>query len=106
MRVLQRHYIPLTLTTFVNCYMRLSLLRLNNQALWLSDKIAMPVLAVKAMSSWTYVVMLGYSSLIARRLMTNQGNSLAWQMGAQRYRLYYWLTYSLASCYTFRSDNR
>ncbi len=32
-------------------------------------------------SSWTYVMMLGCSSLMVEHLVTNQGSSLAWQMG-------------------------
>jgi hypothetical protein len=62
MRILQHYQIPLTLATFVNCYRRLNLLRLNNQALWLHNKIMMLMLAVGAMSSWTYAVMLGCSN--------------------------------------------
>ncbi len=78
MHVLQCYQIPLTLATFVNCYMRLSSLRLNNQVMWLSDKIAMPVLAAKAASSWTYVMTLGCSSSMVGHLVMNQRNSLAW----------------------------
>jgi len=84
----------------------------------------MLVLAIGAASSWTYAVMLGCSSSMAGHLVTNQGNSLVWQMGgatlsiiflahlqfgkwgAQHYRLYFWLTCSLASCYTPRGDNK
>ncbi len=80
MRVLQRYQIPLTLATFVNCNKRLSSRRLNNQALWLSDRTATLVLAARAASSWTYDVTLGCSSLMAEHPMTNQGNSLVWQM--------------------------
>ncbi len=43
MHILQFYQIPLTITTFVNYYRRLSLLKLNNQALWLSDKTAINV---------------------------------------------------------------
>jgi hypothetical protein len=71
----------LTLASFVNCYRRLNLLKLNNQVLWLNDRTVTLALAVGAVSSWTYVVMLGYSSSMARHLVTNQGSSLAWQMG-------------------------
>jgi hypothetical protein len=67
--------------TFVNCYKRLSSLRSSNQALLLRDKTVMLVLAAKAASSWTYVVTLGCSSLMAGHLATNQGSSLVWQMG-------------------------
>ncbi len=81
MRVLQHYQIPLTLVTFVNYYKHLSSLRLNNQTLWLHDKIVMLVLAVRAASSWTYVVTLGCSSSMAGHMATNQGNSLVWQMG-------------------------
>ncbi len=49
--VLQHYQIPLTLVTFVNCYKRLSLLRLSNQTLWLCDKTVMLVLAAGAASS-------------------------------------------------------
>jgi hypothetical protein len=77
MCVLQHYQIPLTLTTVVNYYRVLSSLRLNNQMLWLSDKAATLVLATRAMSSWTYVVMLGCSSSMARHLVTNQGSSFA-----------------------------
>jgi hypothetical protein len=76
MHVLQRYEIPLTLVTFVNCYRRLSLLRLNNQTLWLNNKIATPMLVAGATSSQTYVVMLGCSFSMARHLVTNQGSSL------------------------------
>jgi hypothetical protein len=48
MCVLQHYQIPFTLATFVNYYRHLSSLRLSNQMLWLSDKTAMPVLAVWA----------------------------------------------------------
>jgi hypothetical protein len=51
---------------------------LNNQALWLSDRIVTPVLVARAASSSTYAVMLGYSSSMAGCLVTNQGSSLAW----------------------------
>jgi hypothetical protein len=51
MRVLQHYQIPLTLSTFVNCYKRLSSLKLSNQALWLRDKTVMLVLAARAVSS-------------------------------------------------------
>jgi hypothetical protein len=81
MRILQHYQIPLTLATFVNCYRRLNLLRLNNQALWLHNKIMMLMLAVGAMSSWTYAVMLGCSSSMVGHLVMNQGCSLVWQMG-------------------------
>jgi hypothetical protein len=81
MHVLQRYQIPLTLTTFVNCYRHLSSLRLSNQVLWLSDKTAMLVLAARVVSSWTYVMMLGCSSSMAGHLVTNQGSSIVWQMG-------------------------
>jgi hypothetical protein len=77
MRVLQRYWIPLTLATFVNYYMCLSLLRLSNQVLWLGDKTAMPMLVAGAASSWTYVVMLGCSSSMVGHLVMNQGSSLA-----------------------------
>jgi hypothetical protein len=50
MHVLQHYQIPLTLATFVNCYKRLRLLRLNNQTLWLCDKTVMLVLTVGAAS--------------------------------------------------------
>jgi hypothetical protein len=53
----------------------------NNQVLWLSDRTVTPVLAARAASSWTYVVTLGCSSLMAGQLVTNQGSSLIWQMG-------------------------
>jgi hypothetical protein len=49
--------------------------------LWLSDRTMTPVLVVAVMSSWTYVVTLGCSSLMAEHPLTNQGSSLAWQMG-------------------------
>jgi len=65
----------------MNCHRRLSSLRLNNQVLWLNNRTLTLVLATKAVSSWTYVVTLSYSSLMARHLVTNQGNSFAWQMG-------------------------
>jgi hypothetical protein len=52
MRVLQRYQIPLTLLMFMNCYMCLNSLKLNNQVLWLSDKTATPVMAIGAASSW------------------------------------------------------
>jgi hypothetical protein len=81
MHVLQRYQIPLTLATFMNCYKRLSLRKLSNQALWLSDKIVTLMLAAKAVSSWTYAMTLGYSSLMVEHPVTNQGSSLAWQMG-------------------------
>jgi len=81
MRVLQHYQIPLTLATFVNYYKRLSSQKLNNQALWLNDKITTPMLAAGAVSSWTYVVMLGCSSSMAKHPMMNQGSSLVWQMG-------------------------
>jgi len=81
MRVLQNYQIPLTLVTFVNCYKRLSLLRLSNQALWLRDKTVMLVLAAGATSSWAYAVTLGCLSSMVGHLVTNQGNSLVWQMG-------------------------
>jgi hypothetical protein len=51
MHVLQRYWIPLTLATFVNYYMCLSLLRLSNQVLWLGDKTAMLMLVAGAASS-------------------------------------------------------
>jgi len=76
MRVLQRYQIPLTLATIVNYYKRLSSWRLSNQASWLSDRIATPVLMVGAVSSWTYVVMFGCSSSMAKHLVTNKGGSL------------------------------
>jgi hypothetical protein len=81
MRVLQRYQIPLTLATFVNCYRCLNSLKLSNQVLWLSDKTATLVLAAKAVSSWTYVVMLSCSSSMAGHLVMNQGSSIAWEMG-------------------------
>jgi hypothetical protein len=81
MHVLQRYQIPLTLTTFVNCYRHLSTLRLSNQVLWLNKRTAMLVLAIGAVSSWTYVVTLGCSSSMARHLVMNRGSSLTWQMG-------------------------
>jgi hypothetical protein len=71
MRKLQHYQIPLTLVTFVNYYKCLSSLRLNNQALWLRDKIVMLVLAVGAANFWTYVVTLGCSSSMAEHLATN-----------------------------------
>jgi hypothetical protein len=52
MHVLQCYQIPLTITTFVNCYRRLSSWRLNNQTFCLSDRIAMPMLAVGVTSFW------------------------------------------------------
>jgi hypothetical protein len=51
MHILQHYQIPLTLTTFVNYYRHLNSRRLSNQALWLSDKIVMPVLVDGATSS-------------------------------------------------------
>jgi hypothetical protein len=42
---------------------------------------AILLLVAGAASSWTYVVMLGCSSSMAGHLVTNQGSSLAWQMG-------------------------
>jgi len=81
MRVLQHYQIPLTLVTFVNCYKRLSSLRLSNQMLWLHDKIVMILLVVGVVSSWTYAVTLGCSSSMVGHLATNQGSSLVWQMG-------------------------
>jgi hypothetical protein len=81
MHVLQRYQIPLTLATFVNCYRHLSLLRLSNQVLWLSDKTVTLVLAARVVSSWTYVVTLGCSSSMVGHLVTNQGSSNVWQMG-------------------------
>jgi hypothetical protein len=81
MHVLQRYHIPLTLATFVNYYRRLSSLRLSNQALWLNNRTATPMLVVGATSSLTYVVTLGCSASMVGHLATNQGNSLAWQMG-------------------------
>jgi hypothetical protein len=77
MCVLSRYQIPLTLVTFVNCYRCLSSRRLSNQVLWLSDKTATPVLAVRAASSWTYVVTLGCSSSMVEYPVTNQGSSFA-----------------------------
>jgi len=71
MRVLQHYQIPLTLATFVNCYKRLSSLRLSNQTLWLHDKTMMLVLAAGAVSSWTYAVTLGCSSSMVGHLATN-----------------------------------
>jgi hypothetical protein len=71
MRVLQHYQIPLTLTTFVNYYMFLNSRRLSNQALWLSNRIVMPVFAAGAASSYTYVVMLGWSSSMAKHPVTN-----------------------------------
>jgi hypothetical protein len=106
MHILQHYQIPLTLVTFVNCYMRLNSLRLSNQALWLSDITATPVLAAGAASSWTYDVMLSCSSLMAEHLVMNKRSSLVWQMGAQHYQLYRWLTCNLVSYYTPRGDNR
>jgi hypothetical protein len=67
--------------TFVNYYRRLSLWRLNNQVLWLNDRTVTSVLAARAVSSWTYVVTLGCSSLMVEHPVMNQGSSLAWQMG-------------------------
>jgi hypothetical protein len=61
----------MTLMLFVNCYRVLSLLKLSNQVLWLSDRIMTLVLAARVVSSWTYVVTLGCSSSIAGHLMTN-----------------------------------
>jgi hypothetical protein len=81
MRILQLYQMPLTLTTFVNCYRHLSSLRLSNQALWLNDKTMTAVLVARATSSWTYVVTLGCSSSMAGHLVTNRESSLAWQMG-------------------------
>jgi len=49
--------------------------------LWLSNRIAMLVLVVGAASFWTYAMMLGCSSSMAKCLVTNHGSSLAWQMG-------------------------
>ncbi len=49
--------------------------------LWLSNTTVTLMLADGAASSWTYVVMLGYSSSMVEHLMTNKGSSLAWQMG-------------------------
>jgi len=77
MHILQRYQIPLTLTTFVNYYRRLSSLRLSNQVLWLNDKIVTLVLVAGAVSSYTYVVMLSCSSSMAEYLVTNHGSSLA-----------------------------
>ncbi len=71
MCVLQYYQIPMTLMLFVNCYRVLSLLKLSNQVLWLSDRIMTLVLAARVVSSWTYVVTLGCSSSIAGHLMTN-----------------------------------
>jgi hypothetical protein len=71
MHVLQCYHIPLTLVTFVNCYRRLSSLRLNNQVLWLSDRTAMLILSAGVASSWIYVVTLGCSSLMVAHLVTN-----------------------------------
>ncbi len=71
MRVLQRYQIPLTLTTFVNCYKCLNLLKLKNHMLWLSDRTVMLILVAKATSSWTYVVTLGCSSSMAGHLVMN-----------------------------------
>jgi len=51
MRVLQHYQIPLTLATFVNYYMHLSSLRLGNQVLWLSNRIATLMLVARAVSS-------------------------------------------------------
>jgi hypothetical protein len=82
MHILQHYQIPLTLTTFVNYYKHLNLPRLSNQLLWLSNITTTLVLAVGATSSLTYVVTLGYSSSMTGHLVTNQGSSLAWQMGA------------------------
>jgi len=81
MPVLQHYQIPLTLVTFVNCYKRMSSLRLSNQALWLRDKTMMLVLATGAAGSWTFAVTLGCSSSMAGHLVTNQGSSFVWQMG-------------------------
>jgi len=49
--------------------------------LWLHDKTVTLVLAVAVANSWTDVVTLGCSSLMARHLATNQGSSFVWQMG-------------------------
>ncbi len=68
-------------TNFVNCYKRLSSLRLSNQTLWLHDKTVMLMLVIGVASSWTYAVMLGCSSSMVGHLATNKGNSLVWQMG-------------------------
>jgi hypothetical protein len=65
MCVLQSYQIPLTLMIFVNCYRHLNSLRLNNQMMWLSGTTPTPMLAAGATSSWTYVVTLGCSSLMA-----------------------------------------
>jgi uncharacterized membrane protein len=78
MRVLQHYQILLTLATFVNYYRRLNSQKLSNQALWLNDSIAMPMLVARAMNFWTYVVTLGCSFLMAKHSVMNQGSSLAW----------------------------
>jgi hypothetical protein len=57
----------------------------SNQVLWLSDKIVTPMLVARAASSWPYAVTLGYSSSMAECLVTNQGSSFVWQMGAHHY---------------------
>jgi hypothetical protein len=81
MHVLQCYQTPLIIATFANYYRHLSSLRLNNQLLWLSDKTATLILTAGVASSWTYVVMLGYSSSMVGHLVTNQGSSLTWQFG-------------------------
>jgi hypothetical protein len=77
MRVLQHYQIPLKLATFVNYYKRLNLRRLNNQALCLNDKTMTPVLVVGAVSSWTYAMTLGCSSLMVEHQVMNEGSSFA-----------------------------
>jgi hypothetical protein len=39
------------------------------------------MLATRGASFWTYVVTMGYSSLMAEHPTTNQGSSVVWQMG-------------------------
>jgi hypothetical protein len=53
----------------------------GNHALWLSDRTVTIMLADGAANFWTYVVTLGCSYSMARRLVTNHGSSLVWQMG-------------------------
>jgi hypothetical protein len=75
--------LPNTIDTSDLCELlqALELAKIEQQALWLNDRTTMLVLAIRATSSWTYVMMLGCSSLMAEHLVTNQGSSLAWQMG-------------------------
>ncbi len=108
MCVLQRYHIPLTLATFVNCYRRLSSLRLNNQVLWLRDRTMTLVLAARAASIragpmlWRWVAHLQWPETWWRI----KGVHLLGKWGVQHYWLYCWLTFNLVSCYTPCSDNR